>query len=94
MRKLREIFEENNWSTKRTIYRVVNVFEERGSVDDRPKHRPQRTARSTENITAAQESIQNNTPTSIRRRAHQLDLQRTTLTTVLHKGLHLFSFEI
>ena len=55
-------------TTKRTIYRVVNDFEERGSVGDRPKHGSQRTARSAENITVAQESVHNNLSTSIRRR--------------------------
>lgn len=94
MRKLREIFGRNNVPTKRTIYRVVNDFEERGSVSDRPKHRPQRTARSAENITAAQESVQNNPSTSIRRRAQELGLQRTSLATILHKDLHLFPFKI
>lgn len=94
MRKLREIFGRNNVPTKRTIYRVVNDFEERGSVGDRPKHGPQRTARSAENITAAQESVQNNPSTSIRRRAQELGLQRTSLATILHKDLHLFPFKI
>ena len=94
MRKLCEIFGRNNVPTKRTIYRVVNDFEKRGSVGDRPKHGPQLSARSAENITAAQESVQNNPSTSIRRRAQELCLQRTTLATILHKDLHIFPYKI
>ncbi|KAI8115008.1 hypothetical protein CVS40_12678 [Lucilia cuprina] len=94
MRKLREIFGRNNVSTKRSIYRVVNDFEERRSVGDRPNHGPQRIARSAKNITAAQESVQNNPSTSTRRRAQELGLQRTTLATILHKNLHLFPYKV
>lgn len=80
--------------TKRTIYCVVNDLEERGSVGDGPNHGPQRTARSAENITVAQENVQNNPSTSFRRCAQELGLQRTTLATISHKDLHLFSFKI
>ena len=86
MRKLCEIFGTNNVPTRRAIYRS---FEERGTVADRPKPGPHRTAKSAENITAVQESVQNNPSTSIGRRAQELGLQRTSLVTILHKDLYL-----
>ena len=79
-------FWEKNVPTERNIYRVINDFEERGSVGDRPKH--------AKNITDAKESVKNNPSTSIRHRAQELGPQRTTLATILHKDLHSFPFKI
>lgn len=63
MRKLREIFERNNMSKNRIIYRVINDFEETGTVGDTPQNLQQCTASLTQNITAAQENIQNKSTT-------------------------------
>lgn len=80
--------------TKRTVYRIVNDFEEREYLDDKAKHGSHRTTRSTENITAVQESARNNRLTSTRYHGQKLSLQGTTLARILHKYFHLFPYKM
>lgn len=62
IRKLNEIFERNNMTTKYTIYHIANDFKESGSISDMPKHGRTRIARPAESLTAAQERKESLTP--------------------------------
>lgn len=79
MTKLHKLFRRNTTPAKRSIYRIVNYFEERGSVGDRPNYGLQCTARSAKNLTAAQESVQKSNPfTSNWRHSQELGQQKAT----------------
>lgn len=88
-RALRADYGRHNRPSERTIGKTVKKFEETGSVTDvlRPIHH--RNARSTENIAAVSESVEEDPNLSIPRRAQHLGLSYGTLWRILHLDLHL-----
>ena len=93
-RALRDFFDQFDRPNVRTIAKIVEKFEQTGSVEDvrTPVHA--RTARTAENIAAVRDSVAEEPSTSTRRRALQLHLSRSTLMNIMHKDLHLHAYKV
>ena len=72
----------------RTIRKIVQTFEQTGSVGDVKTPMHARTARTAENIAAVRDSVAEEPSTSTRRLAQQLHLSRSSLMNIMHKDLH------
>lgn len=94
VRQLNAKFGKNKCPSKPTIYSLVNAFETFGSVADRPKSGRPRSARMFENIVKTHESVDVNESTSIRHRAQELNLSRSSLSRIMHDDLHLKAYKI
>lgn len=94
VRKSRTEFGRNNAPSKTAVGKLIQKFEEMGTVQDARKRVYHRSGRSLENIAAVRESIADAPKTSIRHRAQQLHLKRSTLHTILTKDLHLKAYKI
>lgn len=93
-RRLRAVFGRNLAPAKRTIQRLMAKFEESGSVCDTKLPIRQRVRRSVENIDIVRESVAADNTISIRHRAQQLNISKTTLHRILTKDLHLHPYKI
>lgn len=93
-RKLRVIFGREGAPNVSTIRRVINKFEETGSIMDGKSPVRRRTGRSLENIAAVNESVAETPGTSIRHRSQQLQISRSTTQRILTKDLHLHPYKI
>ena len=93
-RALRDFFGQFDRPNVRTIAKIVEKFEQTGSVEDvrTPVHA--RTARTAENIAAVRDSVAEEPSTSTRRRAQQLHLSRSSLMNIMHKDLHLHAYKV
>ena len=90
-RALRDFFGQFDRPNVRTIAKIVEQFEQTGSVEDvrTPVH-----ARTAENIAAVRDSVAEEPSTSTRRRAQQLHLSRSSLMNIMHKDLHLHAYKV
>lgn len=93
-RALRDNYGRNERPTELTIRRIVNKFEESGSVASRAVPVRQRNARSTENIAAVAQSVRENRTLSITRRSQELDLSYASTWRILRKDLGLYPYKI
>lgn len=93
-RALRDFFGQFDRPNVRTIAKIVEKFEQTGSVEDvrTPVHA--RIARTAENIAAVRDSVAEEPSTSTRRRAQQLHLSRSSLMNIMHKDLHLHAYKV
>ena len=88
-RALRDFFGQFNRPNVRTIRKIVQKFEQTGSVGEVKTPVHARTARTAENIAAVRDSVAEEPFTSTRRRAQKLHLSRSSLMNIMHKDLHL-----
>lgn len=93
-RNLRDHFGIHNRPSKTAITKLIEKFERTGSVTDVKTALRPRSGRSAENIAAVEENVADDARTSIRRRAQQLDLSRSTVQRILTKDLHLHAYKI
>lgn len=94
LRALRPFYGRRGGPSKSTLQRLVAKFETTGSVNNQPTPVRQRNARSTENVTAVRESIQENPRQSIPRRAQELGLSQTSTWRILRRDLGLHPYKI
>ncbi|XP_055915177.1 uncharacterized protein LOC129948269 [Eupeodes corollae] len=88
-RALRYILGQFNRPNVRTIGKIVKKFEKTGSVKDVKTPVHARSARTAENIAAVRDSLAAEPSISIRRRAQQLQLSRSSLMNIMQKDLQL-----
>ncbi|CAH2088163.1 unnamed protein product [Euphydryas editha] len=94
VRKLRSIWGHNNAPKESTVKRLMDKFAETGSVSDvktTTRHRP---GRSTENVAAVRDDVAQTPSTSIRHRAQQIGVSKSTLQRILTKDLHLHAYKV
>lgn len=94
VRQFNAKFGKSNCPSKPTIFSLVKSFEAFGSVADRPKSGRPRSARMLANISRTRESVEANESTSIRHRAQELNLSRSSLSRIMHHDLHLKAYKI
>lgn len=94
IRKVRPIFGRNNVPNSSTVKRIIEKFENTGSVSDVKHTTRARRGRSEQNITAVRESVAESPGTSIRHRAQELDITTATLQRILTKDLHLHAYKV
>ena len=76
------------------IRRLIQRFQQYGSVSDLPRSGRPRLVRSQMNLERVRDSVQQEPGTSIRRRSHQLGMSRTSLHRILSDNLHLFPYKM
>ena len=89
IRKLRSIFGKQNVPSASTVKRIIEKFVKTESITDvRPSTRvgPGRLA---ENVTAVRQNVAESPGTSIRHRAQELNISRSTMQRILRKYLRL-----
>ena len=79
LRALRPIYGRNNRPSRSTIERLVEKFESTGTVQNVPVPVRQRTARSVENIAAAEASVEESANVSVTRRSQAWGISVTSL---------------
>lgn len=94
VRKLRGTFGRRNAPREATVRRLVQKFEQTGSVVDNKRIGRPRTSRSAENIAAVSDSVIECPKTSIRRRSLELGISRSTMQRILTNDMHLHPFKI
>ncbi|XP_050301230.1 uncharacterized protein LOC126739527 [Anthonomus grandis grandis] len=93
-RGLREFFGAQNRPCEKTIWNLVQKFEQTGSVANIKTPRHARRGRSEHNIAIVAESVNENPRTSIRHRSQQLDLTYSTTQRILTKDLQLHPYRV
>lgn len=93
-RGLRDSFGRHGRPNETTIGRLMDKFERTGSVLDDVTPTRLRTGRSTENIAAVSESVEETPKKSVRRRAQELGLSATTTWRILTKDLGLHAYKL
>lgn len=94
VRKVRGIFGRQISLNQSTVKRLIEKFEETGSLlDIKPPGRP-REGRSIENIAAVRQSVTVSPRRSIRRRSQHLGIPRSTMERILKKDLHMYGYKI
>ncbi|XP_053949535.1 uncharacterized protein LOC128857797 [Anastrepha ludens] len=93
-RALRDFFGQFNRPNVRTIGKMMQKFEQTGSVGDVKTPVHARTARTAENIAGVRDSVVEEPSTSTRRRAQQLHLSRSSLMNIILKDLHLHAYKV
>lgn len=93
-RALREIYGQHNRPTERSLYRLVQKFEQTGSVADKSTFVRRRGARSEVNIAAVSQSVGDDPNLSIPRRSQELGLSQTTTWRILHQDLRLKAYKV
>jgi hypothetical protein len=94
IRKIKANFGRNHSISKNTVKNIVDKFYQTGSVHDLPRSGGPRTARSAENIAAVSESVRENPRTSVRHRAQELGLSRSSTHRILRIDLHLHPYKV
>lgn len=94
VRKLRTIMGRENAPNCSTVKRLINKFEETGSVANKSTPICRREGRSIENIAAVAGSVAAYPKTSTRHRSQELGISRTTLQRILKKDLHLYPYKV
>ena len=93
-RALRDVFGQFNGPNVRTIGKIVQKFEQTGSVGDVKTPVYAGIARTAENIAADLDSVAEEPSTSTHRRAQQMHLSRSSLMNIMHKDLHLHAYKV
>ena len=93
-RALREFFGQHNRPTESAIGKNIRKFKQTGSVADVKTPSRARLRRSDENIAAVRESVAEHPDTSIRHRAQELNLSRTSLQRILTNDLSLYAYKV
>ena len=86
-RALRQFYGAHNGPSERLIRETMNRFTTKFSPNDNIHPVRRRTVRTPQTIAAVQESVEEDANVSVRRRAQQLHLSRSTLWTILQKDL-------
>ena len=94
LRALRPIYGRNNRPSRSTIERLVEKFESTGTVQNVPVPVRQRSARSVENIAAAEASVEESPNVSLTRRSQALGISVTSLWRILRNDLGLHPYKI
>lgn len=93
-RKLRAIFGRDNAPTATTVSRLVQKFEESGSVATRKSPGRNRNVRTQQNIAVVQDSVNVSPMKSLRRRSQQLGMSTSSVHRILKKDLHMHPYKI
>jgi len=93
-RKLRDFYGLHNRPSERTIGRIVQKFQDTGSVEDKKREKYSRSGRSLEHIVVVRESVHEEPEMSISRRSQQLGLSESTTWRILHKDLALKAYKV
>lgn len=94
VRKLRSIWGHNNAPKESTVKRLMDKFAETGSVSDVKTTTRLRPGRSTENVAAVRDDVAQTPSTSIRHRAQQIGVSKSTMQRILTKDLHLHAYKV
>ena len=94
IRKIKGIFGIHHSISKNTVQAIVNKFYRTGSVHDLPRSGRPRTGRSTENIAAVSESVRESPSASVRHRAQELAISKTSVHQILRIDLHLHPYKV
>lgn len=94
IRKIKRKFGKKFKISPNTVKNIVDKFYQFGSVHDRPRSGRPRTARSTENIAAVSESVSETPSTSVRHRAQELGLSKSSVHRILKIDLHLHPYKV
>jgi len=94
VRKLRAIFGRGNAPTATTVSRLVQKFEESGSVATRKSPGRNRNVRTQQNIAVVQDSVNVSPVKSLRRRSQQLGMSTSSVHRILKKDLHMHPYKI
>ena len=76
------------------IRRLIQRFQQYGSVSDLPRSGRPRSVRSQMNRERVRDSVQQEPGTSIRRRSHHFGMSRTSLHRILSDDLHLYPYKV
>ena len=92
LRALRPIYVGNSRPSRSTIERIVEQFESTGTIQNVAVPVGQRSARTVENIAAAEASVEESPNMSLTRRSQALGISETSLRRILRNdpGLHLY----
>ena len=93
-RAYRQFYNVHEAPSTNIIYIAVRNFEERGTVADARILEDLVVIKTIENIARVQESVADQSQTSIRRCSAQLAISRRSLQRILSKDLHHFSYKI
>lgn len=94
IRKLRDHFGVHNRPSRSAVENLIKKFERTFSLKDEKSLGRDRPGRSAENIAAVSASVTEHPNTSIRHRAQELNIHRSTLQGILKKDLHLYAYKI
>jgi hypothetical protein len=94
VRKVRTQFGHHEAPSRSAIVKIIKIFEQTGFVTNQKKSGRPRTARSTENLHAVEESVDNDPGMSIPRRSQQLNISTSSLHRILHLDLHLHPYKV
>ncbi|XP_037951234.1 uncharacterized protein LOC119681984 [Teleopsis dalmanni] len=85
--KSSDLFAKTSVPSINAIRQLVKKFEQTGQLSDMPRSGRSRSARTQENINKVRESLHNKPDISVRCRALELGMNRTTMCTILKKDL-------
>lgn len=94
VRNLKKIFAKKDLPSEAYVRQFVNRVRETGSLLDKTTRKRPFPARSTENIAAVEQSVRERPSTSIRHRAQELHLSRSTTHRILRKDLALKPYKV
>lgn len=94
VRKLRSKFGRNEAPSTQYVDQFVTRVRETGSLLDKTTRSRTRTVRTTENIAAVAQSVQEEPSTSTRHRSQELNISRTSLMRILHKDLGMTPYKV
>jgi len=94
VRKVRTSFGHHNAPSRNTVVNLIEKFEVSGSLLTAKSSGRSRTGRLNENIATVSASVDESPSTSIRHRAQQLDISRSSVQRILTKDLHLRAYKI
>ncbi|KAJ8938964.1 hypothetical protein NQ318_019420 [Aromia moschata] len=94
VRKLKTIFGRNEAPSVPSVRKFLSKIRETGMLMDNRRHPCAHSVRTAERIVAVAQSVREKPRTSTRHRAQQLNVSRTSLRSILHKDLGLFSYKL
>ncbi|VDO20281.1 unnamed protein product [Heligmosomoides polygyrus] len=75
-------------------YRVIRRFGETGGIENRPKGRPRRTARSSALRKAVKDKLHRNPARSVRKLAKEHNVSRSTMQRLIRDDLGLYPYKL
>lgn len=94
IRKLRHFFGQHHVPKRSIIYHVIENFEKRYTLGEVPRVGRPRSVRTTSHIEAVRVSVGESPGTSVRRRAQELNVSKTSLWKMMRKDLLFFPYKI
>ena len=94
LRVLRPIYDRNYRPSRSAIERLLEKFKYTGTVQNVPVPVRQRSARTVENVAAAEASVEESPTVSLTRRSPALGISETSLCRILRNDLDLHPYKI